>query len=38
MAAIKAQGVVARESRAPSRLEQITVDDPGPGEVRLRLL
>jgi S-(hydroxymethyl)mycothiol dehydrogenase len=38
MAAIKAQGVVAREPRAPSRLEEITVDDPGPGEVRLRLL
>ncbi len=38
MAAIKAEGVVAREPRTPSRLEQITVDDPGPSEVRLRLL
>src|ERR1700730_7137438 len=38
MAAIKAQGVVARQPREASRLEEITVDDPGPGEVRLRLL
>src|ERR1700694_5723268 len=38
MAAIKSKGVVAREPRTPSRLEEITVDDPGPGEVRLRLL
>jgi len=38
MAAIKAQAVVARESRKPSRLEAISVDDPGAGEVRLRLL
>jgi S-(hydroxymethyl)mycothiol dehydrogenase len=38
MAAIKTQGVVAREPKTPSRLEEITVDDPGAGEVRLRLL
>src|ERR1700694_2728893 len=38
MAAIKAQGVVARQRGEASRLEEITVDDPGPGEVRLRLL
>jgi S-(hydroxymethyl)mycothiol dehydrogenase len=38
MAAINAEAVVARTLRAPSRVERITVDDPGPGEVRLRLL
>ena len=38
MTAIKAQGIVAREPRSPSRLEEVTVDDPGPGEVRIRLL
>ena len=38
MAAIRAQGVVARAAKTPSRLEEITVDDPGPGEVRLALL
>jgi len=38
VAAITATGVIARQPRAPSRLEEITVDDPGPGEVRLRLV
>jgi S-(hydroxymethyl)mycothiol dehydrogenase len=38
VSAIKAQAVVAREPRKPSLLETILVDDPGPGEVRLRLL
>jgi S-(hydroxymethyl)mycothiol dehydrogenase len=38
VAAITATGVIARQTGAPSRLEEITVDDPGPGEVRLRLV
>ena len=38
MAAIKARGVVARQPKMPSRLEEISVDDPGEGEVRLKLL
>jgi S-(hydroxymethyl)mycothiol dehydrogenase len=38
VAGISATGVVARQAGAPSRLEEISVDDPGPGEVRLRLL
>jgi len=38
MAAIHARGVVARVPGADSVLEEVLVDDPGPGEVRLRLL
>jgi len=34
MALITAMGVLAREPRAPSRLEEITVEDPGHDEVR----
>lgn len=38
VAEIAAMGVVARRPREPSRFEEITVDDPGPDEVRLRLV
>ena len=38
MAAIRTKGVLGRRLGHPSTLEEVVVDDPGPGEVRLRLL
>jgi S-(hydroxymethyl)mycothiol dehydrogenase len=38
VAVIETKGVVARHLGRPSALEPVTVDDPGPGEVRVRLL
>ncbi len=38
MQAISARAVVVREARAPAAVEEIVVDPPGPGEVRLRVL
>jgi len=38
VASIQTPGVVARRLGHPSALEEVSVDDPGPGEVRLRLL
>ena len=38
MAGIRTQGAVARRAGDPASLETVVVDDPGPGEVRLRLL
>lgn len=38
MEAITARGVVVREPGAPAAVEEIVVDPPGPGEVRVRVL
>lgn len=38
MGVITARGVVVREAGGPAQVEEITIDDPGPGEVRVRLL
>jgi S-(hydroxymethyl)mycothiol dehydrogenase len=35
--AIKAQGVIVRSAGAPGQVEEMTVDDPGPGEVLIRV-
>ena len=31
-----AQGVISREAGAPTRVEEMVVEDPGPGEVLVR--
>ena len=38
MASLTARGVIARAPGQPTSLEEVQVADPGPGEVRLRLL
>lgn len=38
MATIHGRGVVVRQPGAAARVEDITIDDPGPGEVRVRVL
>jgi S-(hydroxymethyl)mycothiol dehydrogenase len=35
---IEALGVVAREAGQPARVEELLIPDPGPGEVRVRIL
>ena len=34
---VTGQGVVSRVAKEPARLEQMTIDDPGPGEVLVRI-
>lgn len=38
MSTLTTQGVVVRKPGAPSHIEAITVDDPGPGEVRVKII
>lgn len=38
MAVIHGRGVVARQPGSPAGVEDITIEDPGPGEVRVKML
>lgn len=38
MAVIHGRGAVVRQPGSPARVEDITIEDPGPGEVRVRML
>ena len=35
--AVRAQGVIARTAGGPTTVEEFIVDDPGPGEVLVRI-
>ena len=37
MVTIRGQGVVSREAKQPAPVEEMTIDDPGPGEVLVRI-